>query len=443
MHRKFPPYLTKAVLLLVGLSVLFCSPVLCSEFSNDTIRIENRKITTREFREAVESGKPIDLRNDTIVGDFEGLGGTNRPTVSTISISSSVFEQHIVTAGIQLSEFSHIRFDRCHFKKSLVISQCYFAPWSAITFLNCQFDGWVSLDKCEFAPFTEILMDSCFLKNGISITEGSGKWLFRLYNSKIQSGCVIEATEWVCQFSHCDFMVGSYIRGDFENSSVWECKFFGTAFEMTKLPSNLSLGTCVGVDKLTYKDSPAGLSALKNWFKSNGYRQKEREATYAIHRTENMLRNQPAKTIESMLFDFTSGWGMNYTRPLCLDLILLLLLWPVYWLFALNHDKGDICRVWTSRRTGRHYSVSIRRLKPLAYRKRFVVARLAFLFSLMSAFNIGFREFNFGVWIRNITKNTYDLKATGWARPFAGVQALLSVFLFALFLLTYFGRPFD
>ncbi len=69
--------------------------------------------------------------------------------------------------------------------------------------------------------------------------------------------------------------------------------------------------------------------------------------------------------------------------------------------------------------------------------------RLAFYFSLLSAFNLGWRELNVGNWISRIQKNEYSLRATGWVRTVAGLQSLLSVYLLALWVLTYFGRPFD
>ena len=68
--------------------------------------------------------------------------------------------------------------------------------------------------------------------------------------------------------------------------------------------------------------------------------------------------------------------------------------------------------------------------------------RAAMFFSLMSAFNISFRDINFGRWLRMLTKREYDLKAVGWARTVSGFQSLVSVYLIALWVLTYFGRPF-
>ena len=70
------------------------------------------------------------------------------------------------------------------------------------------------------------------------------------------------------------------------------------------------------------------------------------------------------------------------------------------------------------------------------------LARAALFFSAMSAFNIGFREINFGRWIRLLTRREYDIKARGPVRVVAGFQSLVSVYLIALWFLTYFGRPF-
>jgi len=42
-----------------------------------------------------------------------------------------------------------------------------------------------------------------------------------------------------------------------------------------------------------------------------------------------------------------------------------------------------------------------------------------------------------------LTKRQYDVKATGWVRSLAGIQSVVSIYLFALWILTYFGRPFN
>lgn len=61
---------------------------------------------------------------------------------------------------------------------------------------------------------------------------------------------------------------------------------------------------------------------------------------------------------------------------------------------------------------------------------------LALYFSLLSATRIG-------CWITRIQPRQYSLQATGWVRVVSGVQSLISVYLVALAILTYFGTPFE
>lgn len=65
-----------------------------------------------------------------------------------------------------------------------------------------------------------------------------------------------------------------------------------------------------------------------------------------------------------------------------------------------------------------------------------------FYFSLLSALHIGWRDLNVGTWLSRIQPREYTLRATGWVRVVSGVQSIVSVYLIALSILTYFGRPF-
>jgi hypothetical protein len=76
---------------------------------------------------------------------------------------------------------------------------------------------------------------------------------------------------------------------------------------------------------------------------------------------------------------------------------------------------------------------------------RSTVKRLwfAFYFSVLSAFNIGWRELNVGSWICRMQLNEYTLRATGLPRFLSGLQSVMSVYLLALSVMTYFGSPFE
>ena len=99
------------------------------------------------------------------------------------------------------------------------------------------------------------------------------------------------------------------------------------------------------------------------------------------------------------------------------------------------------------------HKIRLRYYQPAASRwHRYILRRIrrelhalatAELFSLMTTFNIGFRELNFGRWIRMIQPREFDIGSRGWPRVVSGLQSLLSVGLVALSLLSYFGRPFE
>jgi hypothetical protein len=81
----------------------------------------------------------------------------------------------------------------------------------------------------------------------------------------------------------------------------------------------------------------------------------------------------------------------------------------------------------------------VERLRP---RRPPAVLGSALQFSVLSAFHLGWRELNVGSWIARVQAREYTLRGAGWVWAVAGVQSLLSVYLLALWALTYFGRPF-
>jgi hypothetical protein len=81
--------------------------------------------------------------------------------------------------------------------------------------------------------------------------------------------------------------------------------------------------------------------------------------------------------------------------------------------------------------------------KPIGSINPWSCFKIGFYFSLLSAFNIGWRELNVGNWMARMQPYEYRLQATGWARTVSGIQSLISVYLLALSVLTYFGRPFE
>jgi len=223
-----------------------------------------------------------------------------------------------------------------------------------------------------------------------------------------------------------------------------------------------------GLSALTYRDSSYALVDLREAYKKAGMREPERELTYALnHNRRVKLWEKPGilNKLESLFhlvcFEWTCQYGMNPGRPLGLLGLGIFLFTPFY-LLALR-SRGPETGIWLvlppDRILGqgskvRPFKLTGRtpfrplplgrwpRLKSRLWRSLRRV-RLAFYFSLLSAFNLGWRDLNVGNWISRVQKLEYNLKATGWVRTVAGLQSLLSVYLLALWVLTYFGRPFD
>ncbi len=232
-------------------------------------------------------------------------------------------------------------------------------------------------------------------------------------------------------------------------------------------PQYQSLSSVVGVEfarhieLLRYELSPAALVALRERFAKAGFRAQERRVTFAKLRSQQhiewkygSLRQRIEAGFSYLAFDLPCRYGLDYGRPLR-TLGGLIPAFAVVYAFALRgHGRGGIWRVWQPDRIQKDEGQpepERLRWEPLEWTGsrpsralRFCRAvGLGLLFSLVSAFQIGFREFTVGNWITRLQPREYTLRATGWVRVVSGVQSLLSVYLLALWVLTYFGRPFE
>ena len=221
--------------------------------------------------------------------------------------------------------------------------------------------------------------------------------------------------------------------------------------------------------KLTFEKSPHGLVDLREGFKKLGYRKQEREITYALKYTqrrklwndkESSISDKLESLVYFLFFELTCQYGMKPGRPL-LILMGLIPFFSFFYLFALGtkRQKAGIWLVFPKERvlkTTEERSVKLsakfppralpngklRKMK-LRMLRCFRVIRIALYFSMLSAFSIGWRELNVGNWITRLQRHEYFLRSTGWVRTVSGIQSLSSVYLLALWVLTYFGRPFE
>jgi hypothetical protein len=195
----------------------------------------------------------------------------------------------------------------------------------------------------------------------------------------------------------------------------------------------------------------AGLVQLRELLQKSGLRDLEREATYAIERGRTQYATVVEGAFRRVAFDWPVAYGLYPGRALVLIIAFWVLLIPVYWWPIWRRPSrvsghSGIFRILPKNRVELHNGeptldeqARVERL----HDRGFSSLGWSAYFSLLSAFRIGFREFSVGNWIAGVQPSTFTLEPRGWVRSVSGLQSLLSLYLLAMWLLTYFGRPFQ
>lgn len=276
--------------------------------------------------------------------------------------------------------------------------------------------------------------------------------------------------------SKADLSGASLSRADLSGANLFGANLMKAWFEPKPgaVPYIPSLQAVENLSSLTFRYSPQGLIELREALKKAGLLKQEREITYAIKRTQRQMSwNEKGpwwkrliwkaeSVFHLIMFEIPCAYGMRPGRPILILLALIPLCSALYML-ALRARKPRT-GIWVVRPSDRVLkgakdkpaltklttrvlfrplpSGGLKRTK-MRISRCVRVVRLGFYFSLLSAFSIGWRELNVGSWITRLQRREYTLRATGWVRTVPGLQSLISVYLLALWALTYFGRPFE
>jgi len=267
-----------------------------------------------------------------------------------------------------------------------------------------------------------------------------------------------------------DLASASLIDADLAGARLHGTDMTGAIFEPKSLPAIRDIAAAENLESLIYTKNPDALFELRKKFQDGGFRDQERKITYALKSRETQLLgencrgardfwNCVAYFLNKAGFDLTCQYGMDPWRPIKIAAGVWVVCTLLYFLFIRVGGQSGLFRINarpTDDPVGARSSPQADKIKPIALQgakgSHFVgrlvwrelrVLGTAMFFSTMSSFNIGFREINFGRWLRMLTRQEFDIKAVGWARVVAGVQSLISFYMVVLWVLTYFGRPFE
>lgn len=265
-----------------------------------------------------------------------------------------------------------------------------------------------------------------------------------------------------------------------DKTDLQQAVLASAVFQPAILPDAEHTYEARGLQLLTFtRGDKKALTALRQRFHTDGYDSQERQITYALqhaaeleewntcspwkddegawphHRYVTVVSNCVAASLNTLIFDLPFQYGMNPNRPLYIVGALWLLCSIAYVVIIKARGRAAIYLI--CQRDYRDGSTVVRRIRiaprPLQgatqvrrlqeiFLREGTLWRVALFFSLQSALNIGFEEFEFGRWLRLLTIHEYEMKAVGWARTLSGFQSLVSLLMLALSIWGLFGSPF-
>ncbi len=258
---------------------------------------------------------------------------------------------------------------------------------------------------------------------------------------------------------------------DLTDASFDHADMAGVHFEPSKLPPAKNIATASNLEQMTYDEDPSALGSLRQSFRDGGFSLQDSEINYAIHIRQRQISAERcglwAKSIQnsyrscvdyfgSKVIDWTCQYGMNAWRPVAIG-AWGWALFTVLFFFLMHHPgpsglylavadgltlEPDAIRNAPQVRSTVAWELLKRKDVPGWLREELRLFRIAAFFSLVNGFNIGFKDADIGRWIRLLPAREFEFRAVGWSRTFAGIQALLTLYLLALWILCLFGHPF-
>ena len=260
-----------------------------------------------------------------------------------------------------------------------------------------------------------------------------------------------------CNFSGAKFtgkteLAGSEIdKSDLTNAQFEFMDMTGVVYEPKSpgQPDIQRMSTAKNLHLMKYKNDRSGLVSLRKGFQENGYREMERDITYALKKRDREKLTESGKLskcidgyLNILFFEWTCEYGRKPGRPLILMFWMIIICSITYFISIYIGGMGTVWKVLPQE----HQLPHEKDMQPekVEFRSCTVLENVWYpvFLSLMSAFRIGWREINVGTWLSRTMPFEYTLITRGWVKIIMGIQSVTSVYLLALSILTYFGRPF-
>jgi len=282
----------------------------------------------------------------------------------------------------------------------------------------------------------------------------------RIYDSDLTGVIIVDSdmSGWTLEDSDLDFATighstfsnalfdSTKLQGaTFRDVSLKDASFYRAAFSQTRLeirPDQLpvvpSLRDADGLTSLiALNGGESTLIEIREQLKKAGFNRQAQEVNYALSTGVEGNEFRGGRLFNRIVLGIPYAYGLKPERTVLIGL-LLIPVFACYYALAIYQgpQQGGI---WVLRNAPNQHPD--RTMRPVLLTSRNCRPLLAGLwYSILSAFRIGWHDFNVGDWIARLQGRSYRLEAEGWTRRASGIQSLISVYLLALAIASYIAR---
>ena len=474
--------LTRSVWLLI-LSAVLCAPCFANQPPCQS-EFKGQKLSQQQFNRIVQQNKrPLNLCGTNLSRlDFSGLdlSGINlagadlsyttfaNTNLSGATLTRSFFRwAKLPKVNLRNAESDHASFKQADLRGAdLRQAQLRQADLSQAKLTGAQLSG-AMLQQANFSRANLVDASLAWVQAQHANFNAADLTTSHWHDADLTDANLSQAN-----LTQVDFTNGNLTRVDltgallkqtnFQNSNLLNAMYqpqLGALPQLSKLATSKNFNTLQFTQIL---GSPA-LAELQTAYKKLGVRRMERQLTMMLKVKDMHSAWQRGGWgyIESIfsyvMFYLTCNFGADPGRPLLLFLAFIFIFISPYYMSLKSSSLHDgIMISWPPHQRKLNQAAPnqidyVCRLlkchslshKTLYLRSQSQALRVALFFSVLSAFRLGWRDLNVGNWITRMQKRAYLLKGIGKIRMWSGIHALLSAYLVILWVLAYFGRPFE
>jgi len=207
----------------------------------------------------------------------------------------------------------------------------------------------------------------------------------------------------------------------------------GVVWEPDSGPAPERIAYARNLRGMTYLQTPQPLRTLRDQLRGAGFKDAAAEVTA-------VLKWRSTGILEKVIFGFPCDFGASPFRPLGIAALAAVLFGGFYAAWLRAYPRAAYIVI--PRNPNQTASGAFREVPLVAPTTVWRALKIGFTLSLFTMVSLGFKEFTPKEWLKLFLVREFDLRPAGKLRPWAGIQAMISVYLLLLSIWCLLDNPF-